>query len=127
MFELFASCCFCKSAKAAIHFREDFVSRFWNRRALLCSCNSPPSSPKITITSLFPVLAGWTSQPRQLEVPPASSLPAQRLCVSRQVSVWSVAEKPPGEAPFYRIELKHLTPLYNRLSLSFYPSFKAAQ
>lgn len=50
-----------------------------------------------------------TAQHRWLEVLPASSLPAPKLWVGCQVSVWSTAEKSLGETLFYRTELKHLT------------------
>lgn len=49
-------------------------------------------------------------------MPPSSPLLAQKLPtfgVGGQASVWSVAEKSPGEVLFYGIELKNLLLLYN--------------
>ena len=53
-----------------------------------------------------------------------SSLPAQKLHVGTQVSVWSVAEKPPAETLFYRIELKHLMLLYNGIIIALLSEFQ---
>lgn len=64
------------------------------------------------------------AQRRRLEVPPASSFPAQKLCVGKEVSVWSVTEKSPGETLFYRIELKHLTLLYNGIIIVLLSEFQ---
>jgi len=63
------------------------------------------------------------AQRRQLEVPPAS-LPAQKLHVGRQTSVWSAAEKSPGKTRFYRIELKHLTLLYSVIIIVLLSEFQ---
>lgn len=45
---------------------------------------------------------------------------------ARQVSVWSAAEKSPGEAPFSRIELKHLPPVYNGIITVLLSQFQSS-
>lgn len=99
----------------------------WNSSssASPCSGNFPPSSPKKTITSLFPVLTSWHWLPSA-----GSSRCHQHLLFQHKYFVWAGKSlcglwlRSPLERLFYRIELKHLTLLYNGIIIVLLSEFQ---